>query len=279
MRSSLRLKYMLLALIAATVVALLIDWGLSKEVIPNEVRTQMHNGTWYPEIRNAKKNSTIAVTTTFDDGYFYTPFTLRWISYAKKYNYDWYGINIGYAEIQFPTPHWHKAAVIFDLLSYGYEFVVFTDGDSVLVHPERTVEYFVKTSPPQTQLWISRDLSWATTEINTGLLIVRRGTWSLEMLKYTIRESGDSRIRPQDWPREQGSIDRWIRLSSKKSCKIFPYGRMFQIFSSFGDEPEKELEGVYQQNVWVMHFAGGYSESRHKYAQAVFNYSQTKYPV
>lgn len=270
---------MLLILSTVGAVALVIDWSLRREIVDREIRTQMHNGTWYPEIRHAKKNSTVAIATSFNDAYYYIPFTDRWIAYAKKHRYDWYGINTGQAEIEFPTLHWHKPAVIYDLLSFGYEFVIFSDGDTVLLHPERTIEDFVQMAPPPTQLWISRDLSWAATKINAGLLIVRRGTWSLEMLKNAIRESADPRINPQDWPREQGSIDRWIKLSPQKFYKIFPYGKTFQVFSSFGDEPEKELDDAYQQDIWVLHFPGGYSDSRHEYAQAVFNFSQRKYPV
>lgn len=270
---------MLIVLLIAAALALLIDWRLRRTAISHTVRTRMHNGTWYPEIRNAQKNSTVAITSTFTDDYFYIPFTARWAAYAKKYNYDWYGINIKKAEIQFPTPHWHKAAVLYDLLSLGYEFVVFSDGDSVLIRPDRRVEDFVMAAPPQTELWISRDLSWAATKINSGLMIVRRGTWSLEMLKYTIRESSDHRINPRNWPFEQGSIDRWIQVHPKKLYQLFPYGKKFQIFSSFGDSPEEEAEAIYKKNVWVMHFAGGYSDSRHEYAQAVFNYTQRKHPV
>ena len=254
-------------------------WTLPKVQQWKKVDLLPYDGNWYEEIRHMQKTSSIAVTTTITRNYFYIPFSIRWEQYARRMGYDWYQINLDLTKLQFPTAHWHKISVIYALLLKGYEYVLFTDGDTVLMHPEIRIEEFIREASQSTQLWISEDLPGVQTIINTGLMIVRNGTWSIQMLKYVMHESRDQRVYPHHWPVEQGSVHRWIQVHPKPFFHMYPYGKRFQVFSSFSGSPAEEAENVLGKGIWVLHFPGGYSESRHQYAQSVFDYMQGKYPI
>mmetsp|Transcript_1380 Transcript_1380/g.8537 ORF Transcript_1380/g.8537 Transcript_1380/m.8537 type:complete len:311 (+) Transcript_1380:141-1073(+) len=264
-------------LVAGIIVAT--TWSLPKVQLWRKVDLLQNEGNWYEEIRHVHKNSSIAVTTTITTNYFYIPFSIRWEQYACKMRYDWYQIDLDRTNLQFPAAHWHKISVIYALLLKGYEYVLFTDGDTVLMHPEIRIEEFIREAPQDTQLWISEDLPGVQTIINTGLMIVRNGTWSIQMLKYVMHESRDQRVYPHHWPAEQGSVHRWIQVHPKPFFHMYPYGERFQVFSSFSGNPAEEAEDKLRKGIWVLHFPGGYSESRHQYARSLFDYMQGKHPI
>lgn len=255
------------------------SWVLSRRQQQKSASLAWHVQGWYPELRQIHRRSSIAIATTITSNYFYIPFSIRWEQYANSMGYDWYRINLDNTELRFPAPHWHKISLMYELLQRGYEYVLFTDGDTVLMQPGRRIEEFLNEAARNTQLWISADLPGVQTIINTGLMIVRNGTWSREMLKYVMRESRDLRIDPHRWPAEQGSVHRWIQVHPKPFFHMYPYGERFQVFSTFEGNPVKEAEDVREKKIWVLHFPAGYSDSRHIYARSIFDYMQGKYPV
>lgn len=234
--------------------------------------------TWFPDIEEKAVASNTALLLVCDARYAYRDMCERWKRYATRHGYDCYVVDPDRSSLQVPTPHWYKVFATDRLLTRGYEYVAFVDADTIVVRPERTIHSFERDGFPETSFWIGADLSRSSTRINTGAFVAKNSPFVRRMLRFAMEESQDERARPNEWPREQGSMDRWLKRQSKRAYRVYPYGKRMQIFSTFRD-PARECSKVRKGNAWVLHFAGGYKKEEIEHAFETYRLFEDLHPV
>jgi hypothetical protein len=174
---------------------------------PLIINTLSNNGILYELNTNQGKRPKIAVATAAigkDYGCLVEKGIINKKAYCKKHGYDFFHATqilnnaLGFHTEKKRHPAWSKVVLTYHLLKhFGYDWVFWTDADSLIMNDEIKLEDFIEQDPSK-EFLISQVY---TKNLNTGQFLIKSTQWGLQLL-LDAWHSGE--IQELDYPNIPG---------------------------------------------------------------------------
>ena len=200
--------------------------------------------------------------------------------YAKKWGYD---LHLFFTSLDESRPvQWSKIKAVTDLLKRNeYDWVVWLDDDLIITNPEISFEKTIQEHGQKADLIISshHEKSSASSDVNTGLFLVKNTRWSLDFLQrvWDIGNDRYNKVTGSLW--EQDAMQELLATDDykKSSCIKCVPARTIESFMILLEKGDKGDYGLWQPGDFAAHLAGQAEWFRISMATQLWN-DPNKYP-